>query len=136
MKTVFAFLLLFVFAGCCKMYCDGTELAVSFETFKARDTDTVLFVSYAPGTGRMQKVDSFSILSQLSPADTSRSSVVRSLNAAYEWKVTLPSVSKQYIFENFDFTTEKCNCGGKKYKAIRSYLLNGIRKEGLFIAVD
>ncbi|HET7897466.1 MAG TPA: hypothetical protein VFL47_07345 [Flavisolibacter sp.] len=136
MKTITAFLFLFLFAGCCKEYCDGSELLVSFENFRARQTDTVYFVSYVPKTGRTQVVDSFRVLSQVLPTDTSRSSVVQSLSSAYDWKVTLPSASKQYLFENFDLTTEKCNCGGKKYKSIRSFSVNGARKEGLFIALN
>lgn len=136
MKTIPAFLLLLLLAGCCKVYCDGTELTISFEKFRAKETDTVLFVSYVPKSGQTQVVDSFRILSQIAPSDTSRSSVAQSISAKYDWVVTLPSVNKQYVFENFDFTTEKCNCGGKKYKAIQSFSVNGIRKEGLSVVLE
>lgn len=129
----FLFLLL---AGCCKVYCDGTELMVSFEKFKARETDTVLFVSYVPNTGHTQVVNSFRIAAPVLPSDTSRSAVVQSLSSAYDWKVTLPSANRQFLLENFELTTEKCNCGGKKYKAIRSFAVNGSRKEGLFVALE
>jgi len=136
MKTFFACCLFLLLAGCCKVYCDGTELTVSFEKFKARDTDTVLFVRYVPKTGRSQVVDSFRIVAQVLPSDTSRSSVVRSISSANDWKVTLPSANKQFFIENFDLTTEKCNCGGTKYKAIRSFSVNGIHKEGLYISLE
>lgn len=136
MKRIAVLVLLFVFAGCCKMYCDGTDLVVSFEKFKATETDTVLFVRYLPNTNQTQVVDTARITTQISPADTSRSAVARSLSSAYDWKVLLPAAGRQYVFEHFDFTTEKCNCGGKKYKAIRSFSVNGTRKEGLFLALE
>ena len=136
MKFLVAFCLLLLLAGCCKVYCDGTELTVSFEKFRARETDTVLFVRYVPKTGRSQVVDSFRMVAQVLPSDTSRSPVVRSISSAYDWTITLPSVHKQFLIENFDLATEKCNCGGTKYKAIRSFSVNGNRKEGLYIALE
>jgi len=136
MKYLVACCLFLLLAGCCKVYCDGTELTLNFGKFRARETDTVLFVRYIPKTGWSQVVDSFRILAPASPSDTSHSSVVRSISSAYDWKVTLPSANKQFVIENFEFTTEKCNCGGTKYKAIRSFSVNGTRKEGLYIDLE
>jgi hypothetical protein len=130
--AVFSFLLL---AGCCKEMCIGDEVAISFERFRATETDTVWFVRYAPDNPA-QALDSFRILSQVAPADTGRSSVTHSIAANFHWAVRLPSLNKEYRFENFDFTTEKCNCGGKKYKSVRSYTVNGLRQEGLFILLE
>lgn len=135
MRLTLFCLLVFGIVSCCKEYCDGTALMVSFEKFKANDTDTVSFVSYVPATGQTRKVDSFALISPVLPPNA-RSSVTQTLNSAYDWKIILPSVSKQYLLQDFELTTEKCNCGGKKYKAIRSYLVNGVRKEGLFLAVE
>jgi len=123
-------------AGCCKVHCDGTELGISFEKFKARDTDTVLFISYLPGSGQTQMADSFRILSAISPTDTSKSSIAHSISSKYDWKVFLPSLNKQYVFEGFELNADKCRCGGAQYKYITGFLVNGIRKEGMFIRLD
>jgi hypothetical protein len=135
-KTILSFLLLILLTGCCKVYCDGTELIVSFERFRARETDSVFFVGYKPGTGLTQRTDSFLHTTRVLPTDTSRSTVVQLLSANYDWKITLPAVRKQFLVNNFEFTTEKCNCGGKKYKAVKRFFVNGVEKEGLFLAVE
>jgi hypothetical protein len=62
MRVVTSFIVLFLLTGCCKVYCDGSELLVSFEKFKARDADTVVFVNYLPATGLTRVVDTFRIL--------------------------------------------------------------------------
>ena len=134
MKAMLVFVL-FLLAGCCKVYCDGTDLTLSFEKFKARDTDTVLFVSYLPGTAQTTVVDTFRIHYQISPTDTTHSSVSHSISSRYDWKVLLPSLNRQFVFEDFKLTNEKCNCGGK-YKVVKSFTVNGTRKEGLSIALE
>ena len=135
MKTMLAVFSVLVLAGCCKEMCIGDEVTISFERFRAQETDTVWFVRYTP-ENPTQPLDSFRILSQVAPADTGRSSVAHSLSANFHWAVRLPSLNKEYRFENFDFTTEKCNCGGKKYKSVKSYTVNGMRQEGLFIRLE
>ena len=135
MKLIFVACAFWLLAGCCKEICIGDEVTVSFERFKALETDTVLFVRYPPHNSTLA-LDSFRVVSQISSLDTSRSSVAQSLSASYHWKVSLPSLNRDYRFENFDFTTEKCNCGGKNYKSVRSYTVNGVRKEGLFIRLE
>ena len=135
MRRTIVYFLLFCLAGCCKVYCDGTELMVSFEKFAASDTDSVYFISYVPASGQTQKVDSFLVTTPVLPAGTP-SPVIQTLQSNYDWKVVLPSVNRQYLIQNFELTTEKCNCGGKRYKSIRSFLVNGVRKEGLFVALE
>ena len=135
MKTIVAVFSVMLFAGCCKVYCDGTDLGLGFQKFKAKDTDTVLFVKYLPGSAQTKPVDTSRILYRVAPTDTTHSSVVYQISSGYDWKVLLPSVNRQFVFESFELTTEKCNCGGK-YKAIKSFLLNGVRKEGLFVALE
>jgi hypothetical protein len=135
MKLIFVACAFWLLAGCCKEMCIGDEVTISFERFRAVETDTVWFVRYSPDNN-IQALDSFRILSQVAPTDTGRSSVAQSIAANFHWTVRLPSLSKEYRFENFDFTTEKCNCGGKKYKSVKSYTLNGVRQDGQFIRLE
>ena len=136
MRCFLSFIILILIAGCCKVHCDGTELGVSFRHFKANDTDTVLFFSYAPNSGRTQVVDSFRIISVISPADTSRSSVSHAISSKYDWNIILPSLNKQYIIEGFELNSDRCKCGGSEYKYISRFLVNGVRKEGMSISLD
>ena len=135
MKLIFVACAFWFLAGCCKEMCIGDEVTISFERFRAVETDTVWFVRYSPDNNT-QALDSFRILSQVAPIDTGRSSVAQSIAASFHWTVRLPSLNKEYRFENFDFTTEKCNCGGKKYKSVKSYTVNGIRQDGQFIRLE
>lgn len=135
MRGIVCILLLIFFTGCCKVYCDGTELAVSFRKFKAVDTDTVLFVSYQPGSGQTKPVDTARFLYQISSTDTTRSSFSHSISSSYDWKIQLPSLNRQFVIENFALSREKCRCGGS-YKAIKSFAVNGAQKEGLFIELE
>jgi hypothetical protein len=135
MKTILAVFSFLLLTGCCKEMCIGDEVTISFERFRAVETDTVWFVRYAT-ENNIQALDSFRILSQVAPTDTGRSSVAQSISANHHWTVRLPSLNKEYRFENFDFTTEQCNCSGKKYKSVRSYTVNGMRQEGLFIRLE
>ena len=136
MRFILGFLIAIALAGCCKVHCDGTELNISFEKFKATETDTIIFFSYVPGNGQIQLVDSFRLLSNIPPADTSKSSVSHSISSKYDWRIILPSLNKQYVFDNFDLGSDKCKCGGNQYKFISSFMVNGVRKEGLFIRLD
>lgn len=97
MRFLVPCVMLVFFAGCCKMYCEDTELTLSFEKFKARDTDTVYFVSYQPKSGLTQVVDTFRILSVIPAADTSRSSVFHYISSQYDWKVIVPSLNREYV---------------------------------------
>jgi len=135
MKIVFSCLVLFVLAGCCKVYCDGRDLGISFQKFKARDTDTVIFYRYVPKTGFTKLVDSTPIFSVIAPLDTTQSSLSYSISSSYDWKIWITSLNRQLLFENFKLTNEKCSCGGK-YKAISSYTLNGVQKEGIYLEVE
>lgn len=123
-------------AGCCKVYCDGTELGVGFRKFKAIDTDTVLFIKYELGTQQTTIIDSFFIRYTIPLTDTSQSSVSHSISSGYDWKIKITSLNKQYLVTGFELTTKHCNCGGKKYKAIEGFLVNGTRKEGLFLDLE
>ncbi|MDB5206713.1 MAG: hypothetical protein JWR72_1788 [Flavisolibacter sp.] len=136
MKVILSLLLFFLVTGCCKVYCDGTELGVSFRKFKAVDTDTVLFTKYQPGTQQTTIIDSFLISYAIPATDTFQSTVSHSISSAYDWKITVASVNKQYIITGFELTGEHCNCSGKNYKAIKSFLVNGDRKQGLYVDVE
>ncbi|MDQ3277191.1 MAG: hypothetical protein M3Q06_02630 [Bacteroidota bacterium] len=135
MKPIVAVFTFFLLAGCCKVMCIGDEITISFEKFRAVETDTVLFVRY-PGNGGTQALDSFHVTTVVSPADTGRSRVAQSISASSHWKIKVPSLNKEYRIENFDFTTAKCNCGGKKYKSVNSFTVNGQRKEGQFLRLE
>ncbi|RYZ47114.1 MAG: hypothetical protein EOO14_23885 [Chitinophagaceae bacterium] len=132
-RTLTAFLLI-LFAGCCKEICIGGEVTISFEKFKASETTRVVFVRYPPGS--TQSMDSFSVLSIVPVGDTSRSAVSQNITVDYDWIVRLPALNREYNLANFDFTTEKCNCTGDKYKLVNSFTVNGQRKEGDFIRLE
>src|SRR5688572_12426802 len=136
MRILSSLMVLLCFTGCCKVYCDGSELLVSCEKFKARDTDTVVFVSYLPATGFTKVIDTFRILSVIPVTDTSRSSVFHAISSSYDWKVLLPSLGKQYVFENFELSNKKCSCGGTPYKEISSFTLNGVRRQDPFVRLE
>ena len=123
-------------AGCCKVYCDGRDLGISFQKLKASDTDSVLFISYKSKTALSQTIDSSWVYSIISPADTTRSSLFKTISSENDWKIFIPSINKYYIITEFETSTEKCECGGNKYKLIRSYKLNGTFKDGLFLELD
>jgi hypothetical protein len=134
MKITLAFFLFILFAGCCKEICIGGEVTISFEKFRAVETGTVWFVRYPPGSG--QALDSFSVLSIVPATDTGRSAVSQNISVDYNWTVRLPSLNREYRFENFDFTTENCSCTGEKYKLVNSFTVNGQRQEGEFIRLE
>lgn len=137
MRILLAGILLVMFAGCCKVYCDGRNLGISFRKFKAGQTDTVIFISYMPNANFASKVDSFALISPVPPPyDTLPSSVSYSLSSAYDWRVTVPSVNRQFLLQNFQLTTERCSCGGNRYKSISSFTLNGATKSGLYLEVE
>ena len=128
--------IVFMLAACCKVYCEGNELAVSFRKFRATETDTVLFVRYQPQTGFSRVIDSMPVFSVVPPADTSFSTLTHFISSSYDWKVFIPAVNRQFLFEKFQLTNEKCNCGGTKYKAISSFQLNGVSKKGLWVELQ
>ena len=134
MKLIFAFAVIFLAAGCCKIICVDGEVTISFEKFKAAETTTVVFVRYPPGS--TQALDSFSVLSIVPVGDTSRSAVAHSISVDYNWTVRLPALNKEYRIENFVFTKEKCNCTGDEYKSVNSFTVNGERKDGDFIRLE
>lgn len=134
MRTLLAGCIIVLLAGCCKVYCDGRELGISFRTFKAADTDTVVFVSYLPKT--TTKVDSFAIVSIISANDTTRSSVSHAISSAYDWKITLSSINREFAIENFQLKKDQCSCGGSEYQLISSFTVNGVRKNGLSVDLE
>jgi hypothetical protein len=136
MKVFINGLILIVFAGCCKVYCDGRELALSFRNFKAVDTDTVIFVSYLPNTNFSVKIDSLALIYSIPATDTTKSSFSHTISSAYDWRVEISSLNKEYKISNFQLTTERCKCGNTKYKSISSFTVDGIQKEGLYLQIE
>jgi hypothetical protein len=135
-RNIFWLLIVFLITACCKVYCDGRNLHISFQKLKSVDTDSVLFIRYKPKTGLMQTIDSSWLYNSVSPADSSRSSLFHTISSDNDWKIYLPSINLYYTITDFVTTTEKCKCGGDKYKLLRTYKLNGITKECLSLQLD
>lgn len=125
-----------VFAGCCKVECIGNEVTVSFEKLKAKDTDTVVVFRYRPGTNFSVLVDSAWMYRPVSPADTSNSQLVEFISGHLDNKVFLQSVNKSYQFSEFETDQVNCKCNGGKTQIVRSFLLNGVRKQGNNVVLE
>lgn len=120
--------------GCCKADCIGKEASASFANFKAADTDSVLMVRYRPNTSFSSLVDSSWMYSKVSPTDTTRSSVILWFYGTEDTRVYLPSLNKTYLFTGFEF--EKRRCCGERVEVVRSFLVNGVRKEGMNVVLE
>jgi hypothetical protein len=121
--------LLFVVAvtflpACCKIYCeDNPELTVLFGNYKAIDADTVYIIRYVKGT--QQITDSLAVISNVSQTDTiNHSALYKNLSPAFDWKIIIPGVNKQYLFTDINTESGKCPCGGGHYTKISQYKLN------------
>ena len=125
-----------LFAGCCKEYClKNPQVHISFQNFKAVDTDTVFVLRYESGGSR--QMDSSALIKSVSPADTANySSVYLDITPETDWKIVLPSRNKQYVFSDFEVVSGRCNCGGGKYRAVSRYKLNGVQKEGSLLIAE
>lgn len=136
MKLLFPLLLFVAMAGCCKEFCSGNEIILSFEKFRAVDTDTVYVVRYQPGTQWTKIIDTARLYSNVAAADTSRSRLFHTITGDFDWKIHLPSLNKSYTIADFSVTKKRCPCGGDTYRSIEAYKVNNVSREGFYLALD
>ncbi|RYZ29531.1 MAG: hypothetical protein EOO10_06000 [Chitinophagaceae bacterium] len=134
MRVLVTMFFVLLVAGCCKVYCDGRDLGISFRKFKTVETDTVVFESYLPKTNT--KVDSFAFAATVPPTDSTQSTFSYPVSSAYDWKITLPSINKEFVIENFKLTKDQCSCSGREYHLISSFTVNGVKKNGLSLELE
>lgn len=134
MKTGTFLLLMAIIASglpaCCKVYCEeNPELLVLFGNYRVADVDTVYIIRYNKGTQQIS--DSAAIINNVSPTDTiNHSALNKSLSPAYDWKIVVPSLNKQYLFSQIQTESGKCPCGGGNYTRISKYYLNNQLQTG------
>lgn len=126
-KIILSLLLILLAAfveACCKIYCeDHPGLIVFFGNYRAVDADTVYLIRYNKGT--QQIADSVAIISSVSQTDTiNHSALYQNLSAAFDWKIIIPKVGKQFAFTDIKTESGKCPCGGGQYIKISRYYLN------------
>ena len=66
--------------------------------------------------------------------DTSFSKLADIVYAEHDWKIINHSLNIEYRLNNFE--TEKVKCCGEKAVVVRSYSLDGIRKQGDHAELD
>ena len=119
-------------AGCCKEICDPAELQISFRNFKAVDTDTVLLVRYQRGA--QNATDTSLVVHHISASDTTNSSLVEGLFHAYDWKVIIPSLNRQYFVT--DMQTTSVRCCGQRGRKVDGYKLNSTEQQGDYLVLE
>lgn len=123
-------LLLFLAAGCCQAECPTADVMVSFERFRSSDVDSVLTVRYRPGTHFTERLDSTWTYTPVAATDTSWSRLYKTIFGMEDTRIFLPSVNKTFRFTDFELESIRCPCNGGRTRVVRSFAVNGIRKEG------
>jgi len=139
MKSVFALLSLIglsLLSSCCKTYCTDEMLLVSLQKFKRVDVDSTYFISYQKGSGFTQKTDSIADIKSVNPGDTLNSGEIKILDITKDWVVKIPSLNKTYYFSDYNFSSERCNCGNDKYQKISNVLVNGVVVSNAFVILE
>ena len=139
MKSVQVYLTLiglFLVSSCCKTYCTDEMLLVSFQKFKRQDVDTTYFIAYQKGSGFTQRTDSISDIKAVNPADTLSSGEIKILDITKEWVIKIPALNKTYYFSDYNFSTEKCNCGNDKFQKVSSFKMNGTTISNAFVILE
>ena len=139
MKSVKVYLILigiFLVSSCCKTYCTDEMLLVSFQKFKRQDVDTTYFIAYQKGSAFTQRTDSIADIKTVNAGDTLRSGEIKILDITKEWEVKIPGLNKTYYFSDYNFSTEKCNCGNGKFQKVSSFKMNGILTSNSFVILE
>jgi hypothetical protein len=126
--------IVFIITACCKAECISRTVSISFFKLRSINTDSISVISYATGSNYTQKVDSNFIHSPVAANDTSYSRLFQTVYAERDWKIINHSLHTQYRLNNFE--TEKVKCCGEKAYVVRSYSLNGNRKDGDFLEIE
>jgi hypothetical protein len=132
--TFFLIVIVFIINACCKAECISRTVSISFFKLRAINTDSISMISYAPGSNYTQRVDSNFIHSPAAVNDTSYSRLFQTVYAERDWKIINHSLNREYRLNNFEIEKVKC-CGEKAYM-VRSYSLNGNRKDGDFLEIE
>ena len=114
--------------------CIDKTLFASFRKIRSINADSVSFVQYALGSGYSQKTDSIFVNTPAAATDTSYSSLIRNLSSDFDWKIINHSLNKVYHLNNYEIEKTKC-CSDRGY-VVRSYEVNGVRKEGDFYDIE
>lgn len=122
--------IVFIIYGCCKAECMNRMITISFLKLRAVNADSISRISYRAGSNYTQKVDSNFISRPVPAGDTSFANLVDVVYADYDWKIINHSLNKEYWLNGFEVEKRKC-CGEKAY-LVRSFYLDGIKKEGDF----
>lgn len=130
-QIIFLILIGSIIQSCCKADCINGALSVSFENFKAVDTDTVLLVRY--NQGQQTALDT-SIRTTVAANDTIKSYMVEQVYYNNDWRIIIPALNKNYQITNLAVTTIKC-CG-EKSKRVKTYKINNVQKEGDFLLLE
>ena len=126
--------IVFIINACCKAECNNRTVTISFFKLRAINADSISMISYVTGSNYAQRVDSNFIHSPVAANDTSYSRLFQSVFAERDWKIINQSLHTEYRLNNFEIDKVKC-CGEKAF-IVRSYLLNGSRKNGDFIEIE
>jgi hypothetical protein len=126
--------IVFIINACCKAECIGRTVNISFFKLRAINTDSISVISYTPGSNHTQKIDSNFIHSPVAANDTSYSRLYQTVYSEHDWKIINHSLNTEYRLNNFE--TEKVKCCGEKAVVVRSFSLNGVRKQGDYLELD
>ena len=129
MKNVFI-LFCFLAAGCCQAECPTADVMVSFERFRSADVDSVLTVRYKPGTHFTERLDRTWTFAPVAATDTTFSRLYKTIFGVADTRIFLSSVNKTFRFTDFELESIRCPCNGGRTQVVRSFAVNGIRKEG------
>ena len=127
-------IIIFIICGCCQAECINRTVTISFRELRAINSDSVSVLSYQPGSNFTQRLDSNFIHTPVAVSDTNYSSLFHTLFADHDWKIINHSLNKEYRLNNFE--VEKLRCCGERAYVVRSFVVNGTRKEGDFLDIE
>jgi hypothetical protein len=132
--TFFLIVIVFIINACCKAECINRTISISFFKLRAINADSISVISYTTGSNYTQKIDSNFIHSPVAANDTSYSRLFETVYAERDWKIINHSLHTEYRLNNFE--TEKVKCCGERAIVVRSFSMNGVRKQGDYIELD
>ena len=118
----------FIINACCKAECISRTVTISFFKLRAVNADSISILRYALGSNYSQWIDSNFYHYPVPANDTSFSKLADIVFSEHDWKIINHSLNKEYRLNNFE--TEKVKCFGEKSFVVRSFSLDGIRKQG------
>lgn len=64
--------------------------------------------------------------------DSSAVTHSHSINVDKDWIIKVLSLNKVFKFSDYKTTNARCQCGNKKYTAIRSFSVNGSEEKSIY----